>query len=174
MPVKAQGRYRGRTWVTRRGMQVDRIASAWLIRRFVDAEARFKWVADKDYRPRAGEVRFDMFEAEFTHVGDACTFEVLIEQMKLDDRALVPIREIVHDLDLKDGKFGRPEVAGIRMLLAGIATPERSDEDRLEQGAALFDRLYDSFREAGASPTTRKGAAPRKAAARARSSRKAR
>lgn len=167
MAVKTPGRYRRRTWVTRRGMQVDRIASAWLIRRFIDPDGRFKWVAEKDYRPQDGEVRFDMFEAEFTHVADQCTFEVLIERMKLEDSALEPIREIVHDLDLKDGKFGRSEAAGIRLLLAGIATPDRSDEDRLEQGSALFDQLYDSFRE-----TSSKPARPRKGARRAVARRK--
>lgn len=156
MTTKASAKYRGRVWVTRRGMQVDRIASAWLIRRFVDPEARFKWVAQRDYRPRAGEVGFDMFEAEFTHVGDACTFEVLIQRMGLDDPALVPIRDIVHDLDLKDGKFGRPEAAGIRMLLAGVTVADRSDEERLEQGAALFDRLYDSCREVASRASTRR------------------
>lgn len=169
--VKKQGRYRGRIWVTRRSMQVDRIASAWLIRRFIDPDARFKWVTEKDYKPRAGEVRFDMFEAEFTHVADRCTFEVLIDEMKLADRALVPIREIVHDLDLKDGKFGRAEAAGIRMLLSGIATPDRTDEDRLQQGAELFDRLYDSFREAAATAVSRKPARARKSTPRARSGR---
>ena len=68
----------GRTWVTRPGVHVDRIASAWLIRRFIDPEARFKFVPGKGYEPEPGEIRFDMFEAEFTHEGDRCTFEVLL------------------------------------------------------------------------------------------------
>ena len=69
----------GRTWVTREGVHVDRIASAWLIRRFIDPEASFKFVPSKGYPPQPGEVRFDMYEAEFTHEGDRCTFEVLLE-----------------------------------------------------------------------------------------------
>ena len=78
----------GRTWVTREGVHVDRIASAWLIRRFIDPEASFKFVPSKGYPPQPGELRFDMFEAEFTHEGDRCTFEVLLERARLDDSAL--------------------------------------------------------------------------------------
>src|SRR5205085_7267019 len=78
-------RLRNRIWVTREGVYADRIASAWLIRRFIDPEARFKFVAGKGYRPQAGELRFDMFEAEFTHEGDKCTFEVLVERVGLKD-----------------------------------------------------------------------------------------
>jgi hypothetical protein len=114
---------RGRTWVTRKGVHIDRIASAWLIRRFVDADGRFKFVPARGYRPEPGELRFDMFEAEFTHEGDQCTFEVLVARLGLDDPALGPLAEIVHDIDLKDGKFGRPEVAGIEPLIAGLAWP---------------------------------------------------
>src|SRR5262249_52819736 len=91
---------RGRTWVTRRGVHVDRMASAWLIRRFVDPGARFKFVPAKGYKPEKGELRFDMFEAEFTHEGDRCTFEVLIERFLLADPALGPIGAVVHDIDL--------------------------------------------------------------------------
>ena len=69
----------GRTWVTRHGVHVDRMASAWLIRRFIDPQARFKFVAARGYRPEPGELRFDMFEAEFSHEGDRCSFEVLVE-----------------------------------------------------------------------------------------------
>src|SRR2546430_4509109 len=73
--ASAFGTLRGRTWVTRQGVHVDRIASAWLIRRFIDPEAQFKFVSGKGYRPSEGELRFDMFQAEFTHEGDKCTFE---------------------------------------------------------------------------------------------------
>src|SRR5262249_31169366 len=79
---------RGRTWVTRQGIHVDRMASAWLIRRFIDAKARFKFVNGKDYRTKPGEIRFDMFQAEFTHEGDRCTFEVLMERARLQDPAI--------------------------------------------------------------------------------------
>jgi hypothetical protein len=136
----------GRTWVTRQGVYVDRIASAWLIRRFIDPEARFKFVPPKGYTPAPGELRFDMFEAEFTHQGDRCTFEVLLERAGLDDPALRAIAEIVHDIDLKDAKFGREEAAGIASLIAGIARAHPHDEERLAQGVAVLENLYASFR----------------------------
>ena len=132
--------------MTRRDVHVDRIASAWLIRRFIDPDARFRFVAEARYRPAPGEVRFDMYEAEFTHQGDRCTFEVLLERTGLeDDAALAAVAEVVHDIDLKDGKFGRPETPGIELLLAGLARAEPDDGRRLERGAALFDALYASF-----------------------------
>jgi len=137
---------RGRTWVTRTGVHIDRIASAWLVRRFVDHEARFKFVPARGYRPERGELRFDMFEAEFTHDGDRCTFEVLLGRLGFEDTALRSIAEIVHDIDLKDDKFERPEVAGIEPLIAGIAVIHRDDEERLAQGGAVFDGLYAYFR----------------------------
>jgi hypothetical protein len=138
--------YRGRTWVTRQGVYVDRIASVWLIRRFIDPDARFKFVPAKGYMPAPGELRFDMFEAEFTHQGNRCTFEVLLEQAGLDDLALRAIAEIVHDIDLKDAKFGRDEAAGIASLITGIARAHPHDEERLAQGVAVFENLYASFR----------------------------
>jgi hypothetical protein len=137
---------RGRTWVTRRGVHVDRIASAWLVRRFVDPEARFKFVPGQEYTPEPGEVRFDMFEAEFTHQGELCTFEVLVRRLGLEDPALRPIGEIVHDIDLKDGRFARPEAVGIDRLVAGIAMRHREDEARLREGAAAFESLYEYFK----------------------------
>jgi hypothetical protein len=136
-----------RTWVTRQGVHVDRIACAWLIRRFIDPGARFKFVSGKGYAPSFGELRFDMFEAEFTHEGDRCSFEVLLGHAGLTDLALQAIAEIVHDIDLKDGKFGRDEAGGIKALIAGVATAHRSDEERLTRGGAIFDDLYESFRK---------------------------
>ena len=140
------GDLRGRTWVTRKGIHIDRIASAWLLRRFVDPGATFKFVPARGYRSEPGELRFDMFEAEFTHEGDLCTFEVLLARLGLDDPALRPIAAIVHDVDLKDAKFDRPEAAGIDRLIAGLAMRHREDEDRLARGAAVFDDLYEYFR----------------------------
>jgi hypothetical protein len=138
--------FHDRTWVTRKGIHVDRMASAWLIRRFIDPNARFKFVAAKGYQPQPGEIRFDMYEAEFTHEGDRCTFEVLIEQMDLSDPGLGPIAEIVHDIDLKDAKFAREETPGIDRIIAGIAMANKDDEARLARGSALFDDLYEYFR----------------------------
>ncbi len=138
----------GRTWVTREGVHVDRIASAWLIRRFIDPAATFKFVRAKGYVPDPGELRFDMFEAEFTHEGDRCTFEVLMERLHLDDAALRSVAEIVHDIDLKDSKFSREEAAGIRILIEGICASTTNDDERLTRGAAVFEDLYSSYRRA--------------------------
>jgi len=132
-----------KTWVTRKGIYVDRIASAWFVRRFVDSGALFKFVPAKGYKPLSGEVRFDMFEAEFTHEGDRCTLEILIDRTGINDPALVRIAEVVHDIDLKDSKFGRQETAGIEQVIAGIAMAHKDDETRLARGAAVFDDLYE-------------------------------
>ena len=143
----AIGGLRGKTWVTRQGVHIDRIASGWLIRRFVDPEARFKFVSGKGYRSQPNELRFDMFEAEFTHEGDKCTFEVLVYRAGLKDSALRAIAEIIHDVDLKDNKFGREEAAGIRTLIDGIAAATTSDPERIERGTAVFNHLYEYFRK---------------------------
>lgn len=148
-PGKPQSAIDSKVWVTREHVQIDRIASAWLIRRFVDPAARFKFVPGRSYAARAGEVRFDMFESEYTHEGDRCTFEVLLQRAGLDDPALAAIGEIVHDIDLKDGKFGREETAGIRTVMSGIAAAHREDEHRLARGAAVLDDLYEYFKTAG-------------------------
>jgi len=139
---------KGRTWVTRANVHVDRMASAWLIRRWVDPEAKFKWVADRNYQPGNSELRFDMYQGEFTHEGDQCTFEVLVSRLELKDGALSAIAEIIHDLDLKDQKFGRKETAGVQQLLAGIVAGQPSDDGRIERATNLFDDLYNSFERA--------------------------
>jgi len=135
----------GRTWVTRQGAKVDRMASAWLIRRFIDREARFKFVPASGYAPEPGELRFDMFDGEYTHEGDHCTFETLLERFRLDDPALQDLAKIVHDIDCKDEKYGRPEVGGVSASIDGIVRTCAADEERVERGAALFDSLYAHF-----------------------------
>ena len=142
----------GRVWVTRAGVHVDRIASAWLIRRFIDPEARFKFVPAQGYAPELGELRFDMFEAEFTHEGDRCTFEVLLARARLADPALAAIGEIVHDIDFKDGKFGRAEASGIAHLIEGLSAANQDDQARIERGAAMLDDLYEYFRTTRGQP----------------------
>ena len=144
--VGAVEKVQGRVWVTRKGIHVDRIASAWLIRRFIDKDARFKFVPGKGYRPDRGELRFDMFEAEFTHEGDRCTFEVLLQKFGLTDSALKQIAEIVHDIDLKDEKFAREDALGLDRLIAGIAMAHPEDEKRLAEGSAVFNSLYEYFK----------------------------
>ena len=131
--------------MTRKGVHVDRIACAWLIRRFIDDTPKFKFVPGKDYQPQPSEVRFDMFEAEFTHEGDLCSFEVFLKRLHMDDPALHAIAEIIHDIDLKDSKFARAETAGVTSLILGIAQLHREDEARIAQGSALFDALYEFF-----------------------------
>jgi hypothetical protein len=138
-------KYHGRTWVTRKGIHVDRMASAWLIRRFIDPAAKFKWVAPKGYVPSDGELRFDMFEAEFTHVGNLCSFEVLMQRTGQKDRALQAIAEIVHDIDIKDDRYQRPETAGVASLVAGIALTSADDDERLTRASAALDQLYEVF-----------------------------
>lgn len=134
-----------RVWVTRQGVKVDRIASAWLIRNWLDPNAVFKFVPAKGYTPKAGELRFDMFDAEYTHQGDLCTFEVLLDIADPEDDALRHIAGIVHDIDLKDGKFGHSETDGVASLLNGIVATNSDDESRLERGGQLFDDLYKSL-----------------------------
>ena len=135
----------GTVWVTRADIHVDRIASAWLIRRFIDKRAKFKFVAPTGYRPRAAELRFDMYDAEFTHVGSDCTFQTLVRRFNLRDKALAAIGEIVHDVDFKDDQFGRPETAGVAAMIRAIAESTKDDPKRIERGLTLFDDLYAFF-----------------------------
>jgi len=140
-----RGRRTGQTWVTRQGVYIDRIASAWLIRRFIDPRAKFRYVDEKSYRPGRGEIRFDMFEGEYTHEGDQCTFEVLLDRVASKDPALRAIAEIIHDVDLKDNKFGRDEAVGIRTLIDGIALTTPDDLERIARGTEVFNNLYEVF-----------------------------
>jgi hypothetical protein len=155
MPARTES-LKGRVWVTRIGVHVDRIGCAWLVRRFIDKNASFKFVPPKGYTPEANELRFDMFDAEFTHEGDRCSFEVLMARARLDDPALSAIAEIIHDIDLKDEKFGREEAAGIKTLINGICAGTRDDDERLERGAAIFDDLYAVFSRKRGPRTERK------------------
>jgi hypothetical protein len=138
--------YRGRTWVTRKAVYVDRMACAWFIRRFIDPDASFRFVSERAYRPRTGELRFDMFEGEFTHDGDHCSFEVMVQRFGLTDKALLEIGRIIHDIDLKEKKYGRSETSGILALIDGIVLSRKSDEDRVERGSMALDDIYEYFR----------------------------
>ena len=140
------GRPTGSTWVTRQGVFVDRIASAWLIRRFIDPRADFRFVPARGYQPRPGELRFDMYQGEYTHVGDRCTFETLLREFNLDDDALEAIGEIVHDIDCKDDKFSRAEAAGVHAVLQGITNATSDDAERVDRGTLVFDGLYEQLR----------------------------
>lgn len=132
--------FRARLWMTRPRPEMDRVASAWLIKRFIDARARFVFSLDPHSHPRA--VRFDMFEGEFTHVGEDCTFETLLKRFRLHDRRLRPIAELVHDADLEDNKFGRPEGKAVEQVIKGWGKMGLADEEILRRGSGLFDALY--------------------------------
>jgi hypothetical protein len=137
---------KGRVWVTRRGVHVDRIASAWLIRRFVDPQGAFKFVDGRSYDAVEGELRFDMADAEFTHEEDRCSFETILLRAGLTgDPALVAIGEIIHDLDIADGKFNRPETPGLGAMLSGVCAANDEDLDRIAKGGDALDQFHAFF-----------------------------
>jgi len=136
--------YKGRVWVTRPRPGVDRSASAWLIRRFIDSKGRFAF-APEEKVPHAS-VPFDMFhESGFGHRGDDCTFETLQKEFRIRDRRVKVISEIIHDVDLADQKFGRKEGYGIDEVLKGWARQGISDQDLLDRGMQLIEGLYHSL-----------------------------
>lgn len=137
--------YQGKTWVTRKRPFVDRMASAWLIRKFIDPVASFEFIDEKEVTHLDKDaVAFDVMGGEFTHIGDMCTFEVLIKSFNLTDRRIKKIATIVHEIDIKDDKFRTPEAKGIEEILAGIRKTSKSDKDALERGMAIFEMLYES------------------------------
>jgi hypothetical protein len=136
--------FRGTLWVTRPRPGVDRMSSAWLIRKFIDPDARFDFVADREQVP-AGAVPFDMFGVEFTHHGELCTFEFLCERFHLSEPALSQIAAIVHDLDLKDGRFGAADAPAIGAVIDGLRLVQADDAKLLSDGMTLFEALYRSF-----------------------------
>jgi hypothetical protein len=146
-PFMTGERPMNKLWVTRRGIKVDRIASAWLIKKAIDAKAQFKFVDPAGYEPEAGELRFDMFDGEYTHDGPRCTFETLLARFDLSDPALVSLGEIVHDVDCKDALFERAEAAGLAAFVQGLAATTADDAVRLERGAVMFDALYASLHD---------------------------
>ena len=132
----------GLRWVTRKGLHVDRLACAWVVRRFVDPSATFRFVALSDPALAAGEIGFDMPGAAITHEGGRCSVESLVLRAGVKDPAVQRIAEIVHDIDLKDERYRHPETSGFEQLLVGTIVSHPRDEDRLEHGLALFDALY--------------------------------
>jgi hypothetical protein len=138
--------YQRRLWVTRPRPGVDRLASAWLIRQFIDPKARFGFAADREAVP-AHAVPFDMFGVEFSHQRDACTFETLCASFRVAEPAIARIAAIVHDLDLKDARFGAPECGTVGAVIEGLQLAYADDGALLEQGMTLFDSLYRSFEQ---------------------------
>ena len=143
IPLRDPDAYRARRWVTRRDPFIDRMASAWLIRKFIDPAAAFGFIDEEDVAAAAAvTVAFDVRGGEFTHVDDLCTFEVLVRSFALKDPALAKVVEIVHDLDVKDDRYRRAEAAGVQEILEGVRRTAVDDDDSLERGMAVFEMLY--------------------------------
>lgn len=134
--------YVGRLWVTRPRPGIDRSASAWLIRKFIDKKARFTFAQEADVPPNA--VPFDMFGGGFGHRGEDCTFETLRKEFHIRDSRVTAIGEMVHDTDLNDGKFGRKEAFGVDEVLKGFARKGMTDKELLERGIEMIEGLYHS------------------------------
>ena len=131
---------RGSTWVTRPRPHIDRIASAWLIKRFCDPDATFAF-ADAADAARKG-IPFDVLGADFGHQGEDCTFETLVKRFGIKDRRVKVIAEIVHEADLHDGKFTRDESSGVDLAISALAATTPDDHELLERGMAIFDGLH--------------------------------
>jgi hypothetical protein len=143
VPRLDAGQYRGRTWATRRRLWVDRVASAWLIRRFIDPDAKFRWLANASDCPRSA-LGFDFDGATFTHVGDRVTFETLMASFGLDeDAALARLATIVHALDVG----GEPvaEATGFEAVMAGARERIAGDDALLAEMSNVLDSLYAHF-----------------------------
>lgn len=139
VPAAELERYRGRRWVTRPRPHVDRLACAWLIRRFVDPQAVIRYADTAE----EGEVSFDMRNAELGHRGNRCSFETMIAAFGLEeDPALAALAGIVHEIDLRDGASARPEVPGVDAALRGWSAAGWSDAELERHGIALFEGLY--------------------------------
>ena len=133
--------FQRRRWMTRRNIHIDRLASAWLIKQFIDKQPRFYFVADGETIDNA--IPFDMFGAEFAHQGEDCTFETLLKRFGLDGvKGLRELAEIVHDIDLKDDKFHRLEAAGLNSIINGLSDNVRNDRKLLQQASVIFDALF--------------------------------
>ncbi len=146
------GDYRSKRWVTRPHPHVDRLACVWFIRRFIDSNASIRYAE----HPKPGEIAFDMNEGEFGHSGNLCTFEVLRLAFAPDDPALPVMAEIVHEIDLQDGRYARSEIAGIETILNGWQRTDWPDAEREAHGIAFFEGLYQSLSESTASAALKK------------------
>ena len=146
--------YRNKRWVTRPSPHVDRLACAWLIRRFINPRAVIRY----SMTPRPDEVPFDMSRGLFSHHGNLCTFETMARVFGLDDPAVRAIAEIVHEIDLRDGRYVHPEVPGIDAVLRGWMS--RADADREAHGVALFDGLYEALSQTTSRPSVKRRRSP--------------
>jgi hypothetical protein len=158
-PRLSTGDFHHRRWVTRPRPGVDRMASAWLIRHYIDPHATFAFVE----RPGAADIPFDMYEGEFSHQGSMCTFETLAHRFGVEDPAVTRLGQIVHDLDLKDARFGLPETPAVGHLVDGLRQLHADDRVLLEHGMAVYEALARSFASAGAAANKRGKRGARKA-----------
>jgi hypothetical protein len=142
---KRKEAYQSKTWITRQKPFVDRMASAWFIRRFIDPNAVFKFISDHVAAgKKKNTVTFDMRDGEFTHVNDLCTFEVMVKAFGIKNKIVKKMSELVHELDVKDRKYDNPEAQGIEGVLTGIRKAAKTDQEALEKGMAVFEMLYAS------------------------------
>ena len=156
--------FQARLWITRPRPGVDRMASAWLIREFIDPRAQFGFAPDRASVPDQA-VPFDMFGVELSHQRGGCTFETLCTVFGLDHPALSRIAAIVHDLDLKDGRFGAPECSTVGAMIEGLQLACPDDDALLQQGMTLFDSLYRSFEQSSRTTGPRAAARPKRTGA---------
>jgi hypothetical protein len=136
--------YRNKLWITRPRPEIDRVGSAWLIRMFIDSDAKFVFANTPSETPEA--IPYDMFEVEFSHHGDCCTFETFIGRFGIRDRAVRRLAELIHDADLEDDKFHRLEGFGVEQIFKGFAKQGLSDQEILSKGFECFDALYAQFK----------------------------
>ena len=141
VPKVATRDYRGRSWVTRPRPEIDRVGSAWLIRKFIDSKAKFIFAKKTPTNGRA--VAFDMLDADFSHHGDDCTFETLLKRFRIQDKIIHQMGEMIHDTDLDDDKFERTECVGIDRVLKGWGKTGMSSDEILARGFKCFDGLYE-------------------------------
>ncbi len=137
--------YRAKIWLTRPRPEVDRVGSAWLIRKFIDPDARF--VFGSNPRKFREAIPYDMLDVEFTHHGDYCTFETLLKRFAIEDKGARIIGEMIHDADLEDEKFSRPEGVGLEQVFKGWGKLGVSDAKILEKGFDCFDALRAGLRK---------------------------
>ena len=154
MQPVSQKAFTNRRWVTRPRPGVDRMASAWLIRRFIDPKARFRFVD----RPAASDVPFDMYSGDFSHHGKLCTFEVLAQHFSVADSTVDRLAQIVHDLDMKDNRYGAPEAPAVGRMVEGLRQLHADDAALLEQGITMFEALARSFETTKGARENLKGA----------------
>ena len=138
-------KFYGRTWLTRPRPEIDRVGSAWLIRKFIDPRAKFAFASDLSAHPDA--LPYDMADIEFTHHGNDCTFETLIKRFAVSDQVARQIGEMIHDADLEDGKFQRVECVGLDLLFKGWSRLGLEDAEILEKGFACFDAMHAALKK---------------------------